>query len=65
MRAVGMTVVDVTPAAVYRKVTVRIDISDSDGDDFLRNLLTTRCEERVLFAIYMPPAFARVVELGA
>jgi hypothetical protein len=49
--------------AVYRRGTLRIDISDSNEDDFIRNLLTVRVEERVAFATYKPPGFASVTGL--
>jgi len=49
--------------AVYRRGTLRIDISDSNEDDFIKNLLTVRVEERVAFATYKPTGFASVAGL--
>jgi hypothetical protein len=37
--------------------------SDSEGDDFIKNLLTVRIEERCAFAIYKPTGFASVTGL--
>jgi hypothetical protein len=47
--------------ALYRKGALRIDISDSDQDDFIKNLLTVRLEERVAFAVYRAVGFASVI----
>ena len=49
--------------ATYRKNGLRVDISDSNEDDFLKNLLTVRVEERVAFATYKPTGFATVTGL--
>ena len=51
--------------ALYRKGTLRIDISDSNEDDFIKNLLTIRVEERAAFAVYQPTGFASVTGLVA
>ena len=49
--------------ALYRKGTLRIDISHSNEDDFIKNLLRVRVEERVAFATYKPTGFASVTGL--
>lgn len=49
--------------AIYRKGGLRLDISDSNEDDFLKNLLTTRIEERAAFAVYRAVGFANVTGL--
>ena len=36
--------------ALYRRGLLRIDITDPNEDDFIKNLLTVRIEERVVFA---------------
>ena len=51
--------------ALYRKGTLRIDISDSNEDDFIKNLLTVRVEQRAAFAVYQPTGFASVTGLVA
>jgi hypothetical protein len=51
--------------ALYRKGTLRVDISDSNEDDFVKNLLTVRIEERVAFATYKATGFANVTGLVA
>jgi hypothetical protein len=50
-------------SALYRRGMLRIDISHSNEDDFLRNLLMVRVEERVTFATYKPTGFASVTGL--
>ena len=49
-------------AAVVTKVNegLRVEVSNSDQDDFIKNLITVRIEERVLLAVRVPSAFAIV-----
>lgn len=49
-------------AAVVTKVNegLRVEVSNSDQDDFIKNLITVRIEERVLLAVRVPGAFAIV-----
>jgi hypothetical protein len=51
--------------ALYKRGALRIDISDSDQDDFIKNLLTVRVEERAAFSTYVPVGFANVTGLVA
>jgi hypothetical protein len=51
--------------ALYPRAFLRVDLSDSDEDDFIKNLLTVRVEECVAFATYKPTGFASVSGLGA
>jgi hypothetical protein len=60
MAAGSALVVAGRAGATYRKGALRVDISDSDGSDFLSNLLTIRIEERVAFAVYRAVGFASV-----
>lgn len=46
-----------TAAAVLRKGGVRVDMTNSNEDDFIHNLVLTRMEERVGLAVYVPAAF--------
>ena len=39
---------------------LRVEISNSDQDDFIKNLVTVRIEERILLAVRRPDAFAIV-----
>lgn len=50
-------------AQVFRKGGVRVDSTNADVDDFERNLITMRAEERLLLACYQPLAFCKVTGL--
>lgn len=39
---------------------LRVEVSNSDQDDFIKNLITVRAEERILLAVRVPGAFAHV-----
>lgn len=39
---------------------LRVEVSNSDQDDFIKNLVTVRIEERILLATLLPAAFAIV-----
>lgn len=49
-------------AAVVTKANegLRVEVSNSDQDDFIKNLITVRIEERLLLAVRVPGAFALV-----
>lgn len=49
-------------AAVVTKANegLRVEVSNSDQDDFIKNLITVRIEERILLAVRVPSAFAIV-----
>ena len=53
-------------AAVVTKANegLRVEVSNSDQDDFIKNLITVRIEERILLAVRVPGAFAIVSEGG-
>lgn len=53
-----------TEATVWRMGGLSLDLSNSDEDDFQRNLVTIRAEERVLLTIYREEAF-RSVDIGS
>lgn len=46
-----------TAAQIFRRTGLSIDATNSDGTDFLTNLITIRCEERLALAVYRPAAF--------
>ena len=46
-------------AALFDRETPSVDIAFENEDDFVRNLVTIRCEERVAFAVYVPLAFVK------
>jgi len=45
--------------ALFDRETVIVEIAFQNEDDFVRNLVTLRAEERVAFAVYVPKAFAK------
>jgi HK97 family phage major capsid protein len=49
-----------TSAQVFRKGGIRIDSTNSNEDDFKRNLVAWRAEERIALAVYYPSAFVKV-----
>lgn len=50
---------------VFRKGGVRVDSTNSDGDDFQHNIVAVRAEERLLLAAYQPQAFVKVTLGGS
>ena len=46
-------------AALFEREEIVVDISFSNEDDFVRNLVTIRAEERVALAVYTPQAFVK------
>jgi len=44
-------------AAIFDREQAIVEISFENEDDFVNNLATIRCEERVTFALYVPLAF--------
>lgn len=47
-------------ATVYRKGGVRVDLANTNEDDFINNLVTLRVEERIALAVRYPAAFVKV-----
>jgi HK97 family phage major capsid protein len=52
-----------TAAQLFRHGGVRVDISNSHSDYFIKNKLAIRAEERVALACYRPAAFGLVTGL--
>lgn len=51
-------------AQLFRKGGIQIDSTNTDQDDFVKNRVTYRAEERLLLAVYYASAFAKLT-LGA
>ncbi|VXB25084.1 HK97 family phage prohead protease [Arthrobacter sp. 9V] len=47
-------------ATVYRKGGVRVEGTNTHGDDFTNNMVTIRAEERLALAVRQPAAFVKV-----
>lgn len=47
-------------AQVWRKGGLTVEATNSNEDDFLKNLVTVRAEERLALAVYRPTAFTEV-----
>lgn len=47
-------------ATVYRKGGVRVEATNSDQDDFIKNKVTIRAEERVALAVRVPAALVKL-----
>ena len=39
---------------------MRVEVSNSNEDDFVKNMITVRIEERILEAVRLPGGFAKV-----
>ena len=46
-------------AALFDRESVNVEMAFQNEDDFIRNLITIRAEERIAFAVYVPKAFAK------
>lgn len=49
-----------TAAMLFRKGGVRVEVANTNEDDFNYNRITIRAEERLGLAVYMPQAFVKV-----
>jgi HK97 family phage major capsid protein len=50
-------------AQVYRREGIRVEATNSNEDDFLKNLIAIRVEERLALAVYRPAGFGTVTGL--
>jgi len=46
-------------ATLFDRESASVDVAYENEDDFVRNLVTLRCEERVALAVYRPQAFVK------
>lgn len=57
----GTALIGTTSAAqVWRKGGLTVEATNSNEDDFLKNLVTIRAEKRLALAVYRPSAFTEV-----
>lgn len=46
-----------TQAQIYDRWEMRVEVATENEDDFVKNMVTLLCEERLAFALYRPEAF--------
>jgi HK97 family phage major capsid protein len=52
-----------TAAQIFRRSGITVEMTNSNSDDFEKNLVTMRAEERLALAVYRPGAFGKVTGL--
>jgi len=52
-------------AQIFRRKGISIESTNSDNDDFQKNLVTIRAEERLALAVYQPKKFCTVTGIPA
>ena len=54
-----------TAAQIFRRKGLTIESTNSDNDDFQKNLVTIRAEERLALCVYQPNKFCKVTGIPA
>lgn len=50
---------------IFRRMGLTIESTNSDQDDFIKNLMTIRAEERLALAVYKPDGFCTITNIPA
>lgn len=50
-------------AQIFRRAGLTLDTTNSDQDDFIKNLITIRAEQRMALAVYQPNKFCTVTAI--
>ncbi len=52
-------------AQIFRRMGLTVEMTNTDQDDFIKNLMTVRAEERLALACYKPAGFCTVTGMPA
>lgn len=52
-------------AQIFRRMGITVEMTNTDQDDFIKNLMTIRAEERLALAVYKPAGFATITGIPA
>ncbi len=52
-------------AQIFRRMGLTVEMTNTDQDDFIKNLMTVRAEERLALAVYKPAAFCTITNIPA
>ncbi len=49
---------------IFRRKGISVDMTNTNDDDYVRNLVTVRAEERFAFPVYRPQAISKIAFVG-